>query len=174
MASDETAGLLFDRYAGAVYSYCFRRTADAALAEDLTSIVFLETWRRRRDVELDVEHALPWLLGVATNVLRNQRRALRRYRAALARLPRAGTTPDFADELADRVDAERQMRDLLAAIAHLPLVEQEALALCAWEGLSAAAAARVLGVPEPTVRTRLFRARARLRTQADLTEVNAT
>jgi RNA polymerase sigma-70 factor (ECF subfamily) len=80
-------GVLFDRQANSVYRYCFRRSADWALAEDLTSVVFFEAWRRCRDVELGEGRVLPWLLGVATNVIRNQRRSLRRYRAALERLP---------------------------------------------------------------------------------------
>ena len=71
-------GVLFERHAGTVYNYLFRRTGDWAVAEDLTSLVFLEAWRRRRDVRLEHESALPWLYGVATNVLRNRRRAQRR------------------------------------------------------------------------------------------------
>jgi DNA-directed RNA polymerase specialized sigma24 family protein len=45
------------------------------VAEDLTSVVFLEAWRRRAEVELERDLALPWLLGVAMNVLRNRRRS---------------------------------------------------------------------------------------------------
>jgi DNA-directed RNA polymerase specialized sigma24 family protein len=80
-------GVLFDRHANSVYRYCFRRSADWALAEDLTSVVFFEAWRRCAEVKLSGGGLLPWLLGVATNVIRNQRRSLRRYRAALERLP---------------------------------------------------------------------------------------
>ena len=74
-------GLLFERHARAIYN-CFRRTADWAVAEDLTSIVFLEAWRRR-ERELLPEKVLPWLYGIATNVIRNRRRSLRRHAAAL-------------------------------------------------------------------------------------------
>src|SRR5712691_8826257 len=86
-------GALFTRHARPVYNFCFRRTADWALAEDLTSAVFLEGWRRREQVRLAGPSALPWLLGVATNLLRNQRRSLRRYRGALARLSPPEHTP---------------------------------------------------------------------------------
>jgi DNA-directed RNA polymerase specialized sigma24 family protein len=75
-------GVLFDRHSRAIYNYCARRTGEWALAEDLTSIVFLEAWRRRAAVVLAGDSALPWLYGVATNVVRNQRRSKRRYRAA--------------------------------------------------------------------------------------------
>lgn len=167
-AGDAAAfGSLFDRHFDAVYRYCFRRSADWAVAEDLTSVVFLEAWRRRRDVELAEGRALPWLLGVATNAIRNQRRALRRYRGALVRVPPLEPERDFADELTERLAAEQQMGRVLAAVRGLPKGEQDVVALCVWEGLSGAEAAEALDVPEATVRTRLFRARARLRSLAE-------
>lgn len=154
-------GALFERHAQAVYVYCFRRTADWALSEDLTSVVFLEAWRRRCDVRLVHESALPWLLGVATNAVRNAQRSLRRHRAALGRLP-LEQEPDFADDLAGRLDEERRMRDVLGALAGLPRREREVVALCRFAGLSYEEAAVALAIPVGTVRSRLSRARARL------------
>jgi RNA polymerase sigma-70 factor (ECF subfamily) len=113
-------------------------------------------------VRLERELALPWLLGVATNVLRNRRRSQRRHRAALGRLPREHAH-DFADEANGRLDDERQMQTVLRAVAELPRREQDVLALCAWAGLSYEEAAVALGVPVGTVRSRLSRARARIR-----------
>ena len=159
-------GTIFERHARAVYNYCFRRTGDWALAEELTAIVFLEAWRRRAQVVLERDEAVPWLLGVATNVLRNVRRSQRRYRAALERLPREHTA-DFAADVEDRLDDERQMRATLRALSELPRADQDVLALCIWEELTYERAALALGVPVGTVRSRLSRARARLR---ELTE----
>ena len=159
--------VLFERHATRVYNYCFRSTADWTLAEDLTSIVFLEAWRRRREVRLHGDYALPWLLGVATNVLRNHRRARRRYAAALARVHREHE-PAFADDADARVDDERAMRALLGELARLPRREQEVVALCAWSELSYAEAAVALGVPVGTVRSRLSRASARLQAEPAL------
>lgn len=88
---DAFAGL-FNRHVYAVYADCFRRSADWAAAEDLTSIVFLEAWRKRSAVDLAGVSFRSWLLGIATNVLRNQKRSRRRYRAALERLPRSSQT----------------------------------------------------------------------------------
>jgi DNA-directed RNA polymerase specialized sigma24 family protein len=86
VAGDHDAfGRLFDRHSGAVYSYLFRRTAEWAAAEDLTASVCLQAWRGRGQVVFDAESALPWLLGVARQLLRNTVRARLRYQAALAR-----------------------------------------------------------------------------------------
>jgi RNA polymerase sigma factor (sigma-70 family) len=155
-------GVLFERHARTVYNYLFRRTADWALAEDLTSLVFLEAWRRRRDVSLEHESALPWLYGVATNVLRNRRRSQWRYRAALERLPHERGS-DIADDADARLDDERRMRSALRLLSRLPKREQDVIALCGWSELSYEEAAVALGLPVGTVRSRLSRARVRLR-----------
>jgi RNA polymerase sigma-70 factor (ECF subfamily) len=155
-------GQLFERHARRVYNYCFRRTGDWSQAEELTAIVFLEAWRRRRDVRLQREDALPWLLGVATNLIRNLRRTHRRWRSAIERLPRARAA-DFAVDVDARLDDERRMTAVLRALGTLPRADQEVLALCVWEGLSYEEAAVALDIPVGTVRSRLSRARARLR-----------
>jgi RNA polymerase sigma factor (sigma-70 family) len=158
----ESFGVLFERHARSVYNHCFRRTASWADAEELTSAVFMEAWRRRREVRPIDDSARPWLLGVANNLLRNHRRSLRRYRAALARLPAPCAQPDPADDIAGRLADERQMSRVLALVERLPRRDQEVLALCAWSDLTYREAALVLGIPVGTVRSRLARARARL------------
>jgi RNA polymerase sigma factor (sigma-70 family) len=157
-------GRLWDAYAAPIYRFCFHGTADAGVAEDLTSIVFLEAWRRRGDVSLAPEARLPWLYGIATNVLRNQQRSKRRYRAAMMRLAPSSEEPDFAESVVDRLDAEQKMRAVRGQLRKLPRLEQEVLSLCIWEGLTTRDVAVALGVPEVTVRTRLHRARQHLRT----------
>ncbi|HKD32781.1 MAG TPA: RNA polymerase sigma factor [Gaiellaceae bacterium] len=155
-------GTIFERHATTVYNYCFRRTGDWAQAEELTAIVFLEAWRRRTQVVLERDDAIPWLLGVATNVLRNLRRSQRRHRAALERLPRE-RVDDFAGDVDERLDDERRMRAALRALEKLPRPDQDVLALCVWEELTYEEASLALGVPVGTVRSRLSRARGRLR-----------
>jgi RNA polymerase sigma-70 factor (ECF subfamily) len=157
-------GVLFERHSGRIYNYCFRRTADWALAEDLTSATFLLAWRSGRREDLREESALPLLFGIATNVVRNQRRSLKRARDAFARagLPH-DTEPDFAEETATRIDDQEAMRDLLEVLSRLPRREQDVFVLCEWSGLSYEETALALGIPVGTVRSRLARGRNRLR-----------
>lgn len=154
-------GCLFERHAQAIYNYCFRRVGAWTAAEDALSLVFLEAWRRR-DAEVEPDKVLAWLYGIATNVVRNQRRSQRRFAAALRRLRVPFAEPDFAEQAEQRVDDERQMQQVLAALPQLPRHEQDVLALCVWMGLSYEDAAAALGVPVGTIRSRLSRARARL------------
>jgi RNA polymerase sigma factor (sigma-70 family) len=154
--------VLYERHASAVYRFCFWRLADAALAEDLSAAVFLEAWAGRARVDLAGGSLLPWLLGVAHNLVRNQWRSARRRRAALSRLPPLREAPDPADDVAARVDAERRMRAVRAALVRLPAREREVMEMCVWAGLSPAEAAVALRIPVGTVHSRLHRARARL------------
>jgi RNA polymerase sigma factor (sigma-70 family) len=158
----EAFGTLFQRHAMAVYRLCFWRTGDVALAEDLSAAVFLETWRHKARVVAVDGSILPWLFGVASNLVRNHWRATRRREAALRRLPPLPVEPDVADEVVDRVASESATRDVLAVVRQLPERDQEVLALCGWAGCTYEEAARSLGVPVGTVRSRLARARARL------------
>jgi RNA polymerase sigma-70 factor (ECF subfamily) len=163
-------GVLFERHAGRIYNYCFRRTADWALAEDLTSNTFLVAWRNHGSAPLQAESALPLLYGIATNVLRNQRRSLRRSRDAFARLPLERTeVPDFAEDASTRLDDQAAMEQLLRLLARLPRREQDVIALCDWSGLSYDDAALALDIPIGTVRSRLARGRHRLRELATAT-----
>ena len=154
-------GVLFERHARTIYNYCFRRVGSWAVAEDLLSIVFLEAWRRV-DKQLPNGKELPWLFGIATNVVRNRRRSERRYAAALRRVSPPSSEPSFADDTDERIDDEELIGRALALLARLPRREQEVFALCAWSGLSYEDAAIALEIPVGTVRSRLSRARARL------------
>lgn len=156
-------GRLFDRHARRVYNHCFWRTADWSLAEDLTSVVFLEAWRRRREVRLLGDSLLPWLLGVANNAIHNAERSRRRYRRLLNKLPRVADLPAGQSEIAARLDDERAMRSILNHLGDLRQEEKDVLALCDWSGLSIAEASTALGIPIGTVKSRLARARTQLR-----------
>ncbi|MEW2393288.1 RNA polymerase sigma factor [Streptomyces venezuelae] len=155
-------GELFDAYARSVYNHAYRLTGDWSAAEDIVSLTFLDAWRLRGRIDADGGSLRPWLLGVATNVTRNTRRAARRHAAAVARLPRDEVVADFADELAGRIDDEEQLSLVRTALAQLRRAEREVLALCVWSGLDYTSAAAALGIPVGTVRSRLSRARTKL------------
>jgi RNA polymerase sigma factor (sigma-70 family) len=154
-------GALYERHARTIYNYLFRRLADWSEAEDLTAVVFLEAFRRRTDAVVVDGKLLPWLYGIATNVLRNRRRAHWRHRRLLAQLAhvRGG---DVEPDVAGRVEAAERMRSVLIQIDRLPRAHKDVLALCTWSGLSYEEAGAALGVPVGTVRSRLARARASL------------
>ncbi|MEU3649844.1 RNA polymerase sigma factor [Lentzea sp. NPDC034063] len=160
-------GSLFDEYAAVVYRHAMRLCGDRVLAEDVVSLTFLEAWRLRRKVLAEGGSLLPWLLGIATNVLRNTTRAARRHREALGRVRVRDTVPDFADDVVDRIHDDESIEAVRVALASLRRSEREVFTLCVWEGLDYAAAAVALGVPVGTVRSRLSRARTRLRKLAD-------
>lgn len=164
----ESFGVLFDRHARTVYNFCFRRTADWALAEDLTSTVFLEAWRRRTEVRPEHDSLRPWLLGVATNVIRNSARSQRRREAAEPRAAMPSETTDPADDAAARIDDESLMHRTVLALDALSPVDRDVLSLFAWGQLSYEEIAEVLHVPVGTVRSRLSRARTRLRELTDV------
>ncbi|MET7692234.1 RNA polymerase sigma factor [Streptomyces sp. NPDC005483] len=161
---------LYDACARSVYNHAFRLTADWSVAEDVMSATFMEAWRRRDSIEADGGSLRPWLLGIATNVSRSHGRGNRRYRAAASAAASAGVAEvaDHAEEIAGRVDDRRRIAATLTALASLRRPEREVLVLCLWEGLEYADAARALGIPVGTVRSRLSRARGRLRKLAEV------
>lgn len=159
-------GELFDEHADAIHRHAVWSGGDPAQAEDVVSLTFLEAWRIRESLRLDGDGLRPWLLGIATNVLRNRQRAARRHREALRRLPVRDTVPDFADEVVARMYNAEQVAAAMAALRSLRRADREVFLLCVWSQLDYAAAAEALSVPVGTVRSRLSRARTRLRALA--------
>jgi RNA polymerase sigma factor (sigma-70 family) len=161
-AGDRFSGL-YERQCHAVYNHCFRRVGSWSLAEEMTAATFLTAWRCWARAPEAVDDALPWLLAIANNVMRNTRRAQRRYAAALARVERPGVVTDPAETVAARVDAERQMAAALPILSKLPARERAVIELCVGAGLTSSQAAAALGIPAGTVKSRLSRGLSRLR-----------
>ncbi|MFB7541375.1 RNA polymerase sigma factor [Streptomyces zaomyceticus] len=160
-------GEAYDEHARVLYHYAFRVCGDRTAAEDVVSAAFLEAWRCRGKVHGDGGSLRPWLLGIATNIMRGAAREARRRDAALARMPERGVLPDFADDVLARMTDGEQIRAARAALGKLRRREREVFTLVVWAGLDYAAAGEALGVPVGTVRSRLSRARERLRKLAD-------
>jgi RNA polymerase sigma-70 factor (ECF subfamily) len=162
--ADRAFETLFARHATAVYNHCFRRTASWSVGEDLVSIVFLRAWQMRRRVRFSGTSALPWLLAVANNACRNFERSQRRHQRLLSRIPEPEEVADPSWVIDAKVDDERRMGSILLALRSLNPREQDVITMCDWAGLSYADAAVALEIPVGTVRSRLSRARKRLRT----------
>ncbi|MER5311529.1 RNA polymerase sigma factor [Streptomyces sp. NPDC002773] len=158
---------IFDEHARVVYAHAVRTTGDRALAEDVMSLTFLEAWRLRDKLRGEVRSVRAWLLGIATNVMRNTSRSARRHREAMSRLSLPEPLPDFSDEVVGQmVDAQR-LAAAARALQRLKRTEREVFALVVWSDLGYAAAAEALGIPVGTVRSRLSRAREKLRRLVD-------
>jgi RNA polymerase sigma-70 factor (ECF subfamily) len=155
-------GELFDEQAQAVYRHGLRLTGDRHAAEDVVSATFLQAWRMRERIDPEGGSLRPWLLGIATNIIRNLGRKAQRERGLLARLAPRDEVPDFADEVAGRIDDAVALAAVRAGLRRLRPAEREVVALCVWAGLEYAEAAAALGIPIGTVRSRLSRARRRL------------
>jgi RNA polymerase sigma factor (sigma-70 family) len=154
---------LFDRHFDAVHRYLERRLG-RDLADELAAETFVQAFAARDRYDPSHGSARPWLFGIAANLARHQRRtAGRRWRA----YARAATQTAAAEtiEVDGRIDAASQRPDLARALASLKEPDREALLLYAWAELSYGEIGQALGIPTGTVKSRISRARARLREQ---------
>ncbi|GGY58711.1 RNA polymerase sigma factor [Streptomyces omiyaensis] len=158
---------IFDEHARVVYAHAVRTTGDWAVAEDVMSLTFLEAWRLRDKMAAEVGSVRGWLLGIATNVMRNTARAARRHREAMSRLPRPESLPDFSDEVVGQLADGQRLAAVARALRRLKQSEREVFTLVVWSDLGYAAAAEALRIPVGTVRSRLSRAREKLRGLVD-------
>jgi RNA polymerase sigma-70 factor (ECF subfamily) len=155
---------VFDRHAGAVFRFIARRIGPER-ADGLVGEVFRIAFERRVDYHLDRPECLPWLYGIAANLIRSERRRATRGAGLLGRLGRPAVAWPGDDEVADRVDAGRQLPSVMAALGRLNSHEREVLLMVAWEELSYQQIAEALAIPVGTVRSRLHRGRRHLRAQ---------
>jgi RNA polymerase sigma-70 factor (ECF subfamily) len=146
---------LFDATYPVVARYARHRGLSGHDADDLVAATYEVAWRRL-DVVPAGEAALPWLLTVAHNHLRNDRRRRRRDRTLVERLPAPENTPAPGEPAAVGWPEIRRALDALAD------EDRELVLLVAWDGLSPSEAATVLGLSATAARTRLHRARTRL------------
>ncbi len=160
LADPSAFGVVFERHYDAVHGYLQRRL-DGHLADELAAQTFLVAFAGRSRFDRSRADSRPWLFGIATNLAHNHRRhEIVELRAITAMTPENGAGIDGVEA---RVDAER-MRSLLAeALADLPTEESDVLCLLVWAELSQTEIADALAIPLGTVKSRLSRARGRLR-----------
>lgn len=159
-------GEIFDRHAQAIFRFLGRRIGPDD-AGDLLSQVFLAAFEARVRYDRSRPSALPWLYGIASNLLNKHHRHRASELRALERMLVQSDPPDVADWVTASVDAQVQLRAMAKLLEELPAGERDALLLYAWEDLTYGEIAGALGVPTGTVRSRLNRVRQRLRSATD-------
>jgi RNA polymerase sigma factor (sigma-70 family) len=151
--------LLFDRHYARLHRFV-RARIGAGEADDLCSDVFLVAFRKRAAYDVTRADSLPWLFGIAVNLLRDHRRSELRRIAAYGRAAPTSAPAAVRNEL--RLDS-----DLARALLELSEEDRHLLLLFAWAQLSYEQLAETLELPLGTVRSRLSRVRARVRAQLE-------
>src|SRR5579863_7023889 len=153
---DDRFRRLVREHSAAIGNYIRRRLYPLTLADldDLVEETLLVVWRRIDDVPADAE--LPWMIGVARNVLRNARRRQYRRTSFESTLPVAPDEPSAED----LVIADVSVRDALLALND---DDREVLMLNAWDGLDTHALGVALSITTNAAAVRLTRAQARFR-----------
>jgi RNA polymerase sigma-70 factor (ECF subfamily) len=147
---------LYEAHADRVLAFALRRVPRDD-AQDVVAETFLIAWRR---ADVMPTNALPWLFGIARNVISNYRRASLRKLSLISKLAATGSSrePESSDSFSE-IDGLDLIR---TALAQLTDAEREALTLLAWDGLSRREAAAALGCSSTAFALRLYRARRRL------------
>jgi len=163
-------GVVFERHFDPILRYLRRRLGDGP-GEEAAAQTFFVAFDRRASFDPERGDARPWLFGIATNVARRHRRGEVRELRAIAAL--GSETSATGDRAEAKVDAERLRVPLARCLAELPAEEADVLYLLVWAELDQPEIARALEVPLGTVKSRLSRARARLREALDLPHADA-
>jgi len=156
--------LLFDRYYSRVFSFLQRRLRDFELAEETAADVFFEIWRNAGAFR-GASQASTWIFGIAHfKCLEANRRRRRMKRSQVLPtnvefLHRVADGRSFSDDL----DARAELRRVTDLLRRLPADQRTTIELALVEGLAYEEIATRLGVPEGTIKARVARARARLR-----------
>jgi RNA polymerase sigma-70 factor (ECF subfamily) len=154
---------LYDAHIREIHAYCLRRMPPED-AQDAAAEVFAVVWRRRAQLPSGDE-SLPWIYGVARNVLANRDRSIRRRLRLEAKLRSLPSGIDVGPEAASERDVDRQR--VLHALSLLSDTDQEVLRLLEWEGLTRAQVASMLGVSRSAIDRRIGRAYRKLRAILD-------
>jgi RNA polymerase sigma-70 factor (ECF subfamily) len=150
-------GRLYREQGRAVLAYSLRRVGDPEDAADVVAETFLVAWRRLDEVPLGARERL-WLYAVARRVTANHHRAEGRRTRLAERLAESLQSEAMANP-----EHSAEAAGVLRAMGDLGEEDRELLLLVTWEELSPGQAAEVLGISSLAARSRLHRARRRLR-----------
>ncbi|WP_427117544.1 RNA polymerase sigma factor [Pseudarthrobacter scleromae] len=174
LAGDGAAfSVLFRRHRDRVFRHAYRITVGHHNAEDITATAFLELWRLRDKVRLVDGSILPWLLVTTVNVARNNSRALRRHQKLVESLPRSENAPDVLDEFFAGSPQDALDKELSEALRSLNLTDRQLVSLVVFEGYTLASAAKLLAITPSAAKTRMHRARQRMKLSVEHSYVPA-
>ena len=156
---------LFDTHRDRVFRHVLRLVDNAHDAVEVTSASFLELWRRRASVVLVSDSVLPWLLVTAGHIARNVSRGTRRYRALFDSLPRADAAADAEQIAVAHFKEGESIGYLKAAMKMLKPSDVSLVVLVVLEDYAVTEAATLLGLSGGAARTRLHRAKGKIREQ---------
>lgn len=154
---------IFDRHGDRVFRHAWRLMVQRQDAEDVVSAAFLELWRKRGGVRMVDGSVLPWLLATATNCALNARRSQRRHRRLVAHIPLPPDALDAETEAIERGLTIGEGSALAVAMRSLSDKDARLVALVVLEDIPLAEAADAVGISYGAAKTRLSRAKARLR-----------
>ena len=162
----QSFSVIVERHATSVFRYLASRV-DRTTSEDLLADVFEVAFAARHRYDTRYENALPWLLGIANNEVRHHRRSQMRHASMVRRVTqlqgRSNETSETIDAVATNAELTDEMQCVRRALAALNDRHRQVLVLSAGLGLSYEDIAQALDVRIGTVRSRLSRARQRLR-----------
>jgi RNA polymerase sigma-70 factor (ECF subfamily) len=156
--------VIFERYYRRVLAFVRRRVGDEGLAEEITTDVFFEVWRSASAYRGE-SPVTTWIFGIANLKALSARRYFAQPRRASVRIAddeALSRYPDPADQY-DSIGARQELARLVRAIERLPEGHRDVLRLAFLEGCSYPEIAERLDISEANVKTRVNRARSRLR-----------
>lgn len=154
---------IFERHASAVHAYARKRIGMAG--EEILAQTFLTAFEKRGRFDLSYGSARPWLLGIATNIIRHHLREEREHLRALGRVARE--QPEAPVDDVARLDAQRMKPQIIAALLSLSDEDRETFLLLALGQLTYEEVASALRIPIGTVRSRIHRSRTHLRERVE-------
>jgi RNA polymerase sigma-70 factor (ECF subfamily) len=150
--------VLYARHHVQTYRFLLRLVGDEAHAEDLVSEVFFDVWRNAHQFQGN-SRVSTWILAIARFKALS---ALRRRKDDELDDDQAAAIPDMADDPEIAVQKKDRVAIMRQCLSHLSLVHREIIDLAYYQDKPINEVAEILGVPENTVKTRMFHARRRL------------
>jgi RNA polymerase sigma factor (sigma-70 family) len=161
LSKPESFGRLFDRHFTDLYTFVARR-AHPAETDDVVGETFRQAFELRSRYDLERANAMPWLIGISLNIMRNEARRLFRQSAALARFAPTLLLDRTVRPVDEEVEAKYNEAMIACALERLPPLELEVLLLTTWEAMTYEEVSIALDIPVGTVRSRVHRARQHL------------